>query len=113
MDDKNYTSSGRVELKIFTEETHLGVLKVLLLIQVDREEKISRNWGTCLLFKLFLGTAVSSWQRKTPGEMDFFIFLKLFPKEKLHFESQNVSFPLANLNLICFTTDSTSVFRKH
>lgn len=75
--------------------------------------KDSRNWGTCPLLKLFLGTAVGSWQRKTPGEMDFLIFLKLCAKEKLHFESQNVSFPLANLNLICFTTESTSVFRKH
>lgn len=64
------------------EETDLGVFKVLPLIQVDSEEKISRNWDTCLLFKLFLGTAVSSWQRKTPGEMDFLIFLELFPKEK-------------------------------
>lgn len=82
MDNKIYTSSWRAELKEFMEETDLGVFKVLPLIQVDSEEKISRNWDTCLLFNLFLGTAVSSWQRKTPGEMDFLIFLELFPKEK-------------------------------
>lgn len=115
VDDKIYTAQGELSWMNSWRKIPTWAVQGPAANSGGQWRKDDRNWGTCPLLKLFLGTAVSSWWRKTPGEMDFLIFLKLCPKKKLHFESQNVSFPLANLNLIFFffTTDSTSVFWKH
>lgn len=52
------------------------------------------------------------WTRRTPGEIDLLI-LSCVQKKNYILKSQNVLLLLANFNLFCFTTESTSVFRKH
>lgn len=52
------------------------------------------------------------WTRRTPGEIDLLI-LSCVQKKNDILKSQNVLLLLANFNLFCFTTESTSVFRKH
>lgn len=47
-----------------------------------------------------------------PGEIDLLI-LSCVQKKNYILKSQNVLLLLANFNLFCFTTESTSVFRKH